>query len=798
MLRNYLKIAFRNLTKHKLYSIINIGGLSIGIGTCLLILLYVIHEHSYDNFHQHADRIYATRAKVKIGGDSLEFSGMGYSTAIEVKKFDPSVESALRVQKFYWKKAVQNPADPEKKFGEDQFIFADSNFFRFFSFQLKAGDPDRVLARPFTLVITEEAARKYFGNANPIGKTLRYDSAYTFEITGIVAQAPSNSSIRYDFIASMASQPSMKDGAELLKSQDIMYGNYDTYFRLQSGAQPGKVESTLLQLAKRNKDMKDIPARYLLTSLQNSHLLSEGEDDSDVRYLTIFPLVAGLILLLALINYMNLTTARASLRAKEIGIRKTNGATRSLIAQQFYVESALYALLSFGAGLLLFRIGLPYFYRLMDIHIDPSFIYQPRVLVFFAGLLLVTIFIAGTYPSMVLSSYNPVAVLYGRMSRQKGGVGLRKFLTVLQFSVSIVLIVSSILISRQLYFLRHTDTGIKRDHIVSISFEEAIGRHYTAFKKEVGSLPGVSGVAISTSELYVGYNIVQVGLPGGDKNVSSVSLLVDESFISLLGMQWKFAPTDPYFYAKARQVVINESAIAKFQLPPDPVGKQISLGGEAPHTVAGVVKDFNYTSLHSKIDALCLIILGDPKKRESILTGHLMVKIGPGVNLPTMMEKIKKLYERYDPTHPFDYSFLDEDFNMRYKAEDNLAGILNVFTGLTVLIACLGLFGLAAFSAAQKTKEIGIRKVLGATVQSLVLLLTRDFIRLVLVAIVVAVPVAWYFMHKWLESFAYRIPVGWTVFLLAGSGAILIALVTVSWEALRTAMANPVKSLKAE
>jgi len=525
MFRNYVKIAFRNLVKHRLYSVINIGGLSIGIGACLLILLFVIHEHSYDNFHQQADRIYVTSARVRMGGDSIDFSGMNYSTAVEVKKTDPSVESALRVSGFYNKKVVMNPVDPEKKFTENHFIFADSNFFRFFSFHLKTGNPDRALVRPFTVVITEDAAKKYFGNTDPIGKVLRYDSAYAFEVTGIVAKAPSNSVIHYDFIASLASQPAMRDGAYLLKSQDILFGNYSTYFRLREGARPATVENTMLELVRRNKENKDVPARFMLRSFQGSNLQDAAGNEGNNKYLKIFPLVAGLILLLALINYMNLATARATLRAKEIGVRKVNGASRSRIAQQFYVESALYSILSFGAGFLLFRLSQPYFYRLIEEHIDPSFVYQPIVLVFFAGLLLATILIAGIYPSLVLSSYNPVAVLYGKMSRQKGGAGLRKFLTVLQFSVSIVLIISSMLIGRQLYFLRHTNTGIDRENVLSVPFDKTIGNHYAAFRKEVEGLPGISGVAVASNELYVGYNMVEVQLPDGEKYASSVSLV---------------------------------------------------------------------------------------------------------------------------------------------------------------------------------------------------------------------------------------------------------------------------------
>ena len=798
MFRNFLLVAYRNLRQHRLYSIINIGGLSIGIGACMLILLFVVHEHSYDKFHRDAKDIYSIYSRVKIGGDTIRFPGMNYGTAPILQKSDPSVVSTLRIQSFYLKKTVFNPESSEKKFGEKNFIFADSSFFRFFSFRLKRGNADRVLARPFTVVITEATAKKYFGSTDPIGKLLRYDSAYTFEVTGIAESAPSNSSIAFDFIAAMSSRPLMPNGQATANDAGVLFGNYDTYVQLKPGTRPVNVEHTLLRLAKLNKVNEDAPARYCLSPLVNTHLENNFHGDGSSKYLSIFPLVAGLILLLALINYMNLSTARATLRAREVGVRKAVGASRGRIAQQFYVESALYTFIAFGLGFALFRLAQPYFYQLIQLHIDPSFIYRPEILSLFAGLLLITILIAGTYPSIVLSAYNPVVVLYGRLSRQKGGAGLRKVLTVLQFSAGIVLIISSILIERQLWFFRHTDTGINRENVLMVPFGSTIGQHYRAFEDEVQQLPGIGGVAIARYGLYQGYDMFQAKDLNSGKEVSLNSLMVDDRFIPMLGIRWKIPPATHSYFEQDGRVILNETAVDKLHLPSNPLEQQVDINSKK-YTVAGVIKNFNYNSLHSKIEGLSLLVSKDTVTGENAVQhGCLMTRIGRGVNLPTMIETIKKLYNRYDISTPFEFQFMDDAFNARYKAEDKLAGILDVFTGLTVLIACLGLFGLAAFSATQKTKEIGIRKVLGASITNIVVLLTKDFIRLVLLAIVLATPIAWYLMHGWLENFAYKTPIGWTVFVLAGLSAIAIALVTVSFEAIRSAIANPVKSLKAE
>jgi putative ABC transport system permease protein len=796
MILHYLKIAWRNLIRHRLYSAINIGGLSIGISACLLILLFVVHEHSYDSFHQDADRIYSMYCKIKMGGDTVQFSGMNLNTAPSLQKADPSVASVLRVWELHRKKSVANPLSPEKKFSEERFIFSDSSFFRFFSFHLIQGQPDQVLARPFTVVITKEMARKYFGNEDPIGKLLRYDSAYTFQVTGIVDKIPSNSSLSFDFVASLSSFAATPSNSD--NTGDLLFGNYTTLFRLRPDASAGNVESTLNRLVRQGESYKDMPFRIVVYPFTDSHLQQNFAGGDDARYLSVFPLVAGLILLLALINYMNLATARATLRAREVGVRKANGASRSLLAGQFYIESALYALIAFVLGAILFQIAQPYFYRIIGVNIDSSFIYQPRVLTVFAGLLILTILVAGAYPSLILSSFNPVVVLYGKLSRQIGGAGLRKSLTVVQFFVSVVLIISSIVIGKQLYFFRHTDTGVQRDNVLTIPLSRNLSNHYRDFEKDLAQLPGVSGVAAARYALYKGYNLYEARTAQQEKPISINSLEVDPSYIPLLGIQWKIRPAGSIL-SRDSKLVINESAVDKLHLPSDAVGQTIRMGDGRPYTVAGVIKNFNYNSLHDKIDGLCLFVHQDSLLQNNQMDhGVLFVKIAKGANLPATIDAIKHRYEARDIATPFEFEFMDDTFNARYHAEDRLAGILDVFTALTILIACLGLFGLAAFSASRRSKEIRIRKVLGAGVSNITFMLTKDFIQLVLIAIFLAIPVSWYLLHRWLENFAYKTSIGWTVFVVAASGAILLALLTVGMEAVRAARSNPVKGLRSE
>jgi len=455
MLRNYFKVALRNLTNNKLYSVLNIGGLAMGISVCMLIMVYVAYDLSYDRFHKNAGRIFYPGATINIVGDEGFYDGMSYVSGPILKSADPGIESFLRVNAMTQSKIIENVAAPERKFTERKLMLADSNFFAFFSFALLKGDPNTVLSRPFTMVITQGAAQKYFGDADPIGRTLQYDGKWLFEITGVAANPPSNSSIDFDFVGSSASAKSMHEAEDDSTSATVGPGRFVTYLLLRDAGHTGALTRLMASLRKDSHDKFGFD--YSLRALV--HLHNDSDSPTNVKYRKIFPLVAGLILLLALINYMSLATARSAIRAKEIGVRKILGADRGNIVKQFYIESGMYGLISFLLALLLFGALRPAFYRLLQVQINETFLHSPYVVFIFSALLVLTIAISGSYPSLVLSSFKPVKVLYGRLGKQKVSAFIRRLFTVLQFTISVALIICSIVINRQIYFFRHTDTG---------------------------------------------------------------------------------------------------------------------------------------------------------------------------------------------------------------------------------------------------------------------------------------------------------------------------------------------------
>jgi putative ABC transport system permease protein len=797
MLRNYWKIAWRNLTQNRIYSAINITGLAIGLTVCMLIMLYVGHESNYDRFHHDADKIYWMQGKIKMGSDSIFVGSMSYASAPMVKQVEPAVESFLRYKQQNSNTVIQNPALPDRKFTEDKFLFADSNFFSFFSFPLQSGNKLQVLQEPFSVVITRKAANKYFGNENPVGKIIRYNNAHDFRISGVAGAVPSNSSIDFDFVASLSSLRSIPEEVKNTQSQAVENGNFKTCFRVKQTSDASKLEARMLQLFLRTAgDEGGNKFSFIATSLVSTHTKANYGDYSGIKYLQVFPLVAGLVLLLAMINYMSLSTARATARAREVGVRKVLGAGRKSIAIQFFIESALYTTIAFALAYIICSVFQPWFFGFLEINVDNSFLYNPVIILSLIGLYLITTLLAATYPSILLSAGKPVLALYGKMNRKGGAPNVRKVFTVFQFTISVALIVCGLVMNRQIQFLRYADTGIDRENVVMVPFSKTLAKHYTAFRKEIESLPGVALTATSQVAMYKGNDMIGV-TPKNSKDMALLpTLAVDGNFISILGLQWKTAPTDPLFYNNKNAVILNETAVELLNFGTAPLNEKI----DDRYIVAGVVKDFNYYSLQSKIAALGLFINteNDSTNTWNKRGGCLFAKINARTNLPTLLDQVRNIYEKYDPAKPFAFSFLDEAYNELYKSEDRLSKILGVFTLFTVLIACLGLFGLSTFIVLQRTKEIGIRKVLGASVTGLTAMLSKDFVKLVCIAVVLAAPLAWWVMNKWLQDFAYRINISVWVFAIAGFAAIAIAIVTVSFQAIKAALANPVDSLRNE
>jgi putative ABC transport system permease protein len=798
MFRNYFKIAWRNLVRQRLFSLINISGLAVGLSVCMLIMIYVAHEHSYDRFHKNADRIVKAYGQIKMNGNTYGIDQMSYVSGPIIKQSLPVVEDYMRTTRYFTSVVlVSNPSRPDQKFAEDKLLFADAGFFNFFSFKLLSGQPAQVLSKPFSVVISQDMAKKYFGDKNPVGKTLtiKTDSAYTYQVTGVAKNCPSNSSIEYNFVASNSGFVKTKGAKDYLGDQKLGGGTFDVFVLLRHRSDTTALTTGLRSLYTNTNKNKDAKIDYSLLPLADLHL-KRSRDDSNIKYLTIFPLVALLILLLALVNYMSLSTARATLRAKEIGVRKISGASRKSVALQFYIESAVFAIVSFLLGYALCYLFKPVFLNALQLKIDDSFLYSPMILSLLFGLLLVTIVVSGSYPSLVLSAFKPVVTLKGKMGKQSGGVLIRKIFTTLQFTISVALIICGIVIDRQLYFFRHTDTGVDRDNVVMIPIGAAFN-NYSAFNHDIRTLAGISAVSTSRYGMFSYYDMI--GLPGKTKNetVMLPSLDVDQDFFQLAGLKWKYPPRPHDNLGTGNKIVLNELAVEKLHLPANPVGSYVNPGSKT--MVAGVVKNFNFGSLEDPILPLGLWVLPDTAKFWKTQGGcFLFAKIKSHTNLPTLLGAIQKAYKKYEAETPFDYTFMDDAFNARYKAEDRLASIFSIFTVITIVLAGMGLFGLAAFTIEQRTKEIGIRKVLGASISSINGLLSKDFLKLVLLSILIASPIAWYLMHNWLQGFAYRIHIQWWMFAGAGLLAVIVAVITISYHAIKAAVVNPVNSLRSD
>jgi len=796
MFKNYLKIAWRNLLRQRLFSLINISGLAVGLSVCMLIMIYVAHEHSYDRFHKNADRIVKPYGQIKMNGNTFGIDQMSYVSGPIIKQSLPVVADYMRVTHYFTSSTlVSNPSQPEQKFVENKLLFADAGFFNFFSFKLLSGQPAQVLSKPFSVVISKDMAKKYFGDENPVGKTLtiKTDSAYTYQVTGVAENCPSNSSIEYNFVASNSGFVTTKAAKDYLGEQKLGGGTFDVYLLLKHRSDTAALTRGLRTLMV-NKDHQ-AEVVFSLLPIADQHL-KRSRDDANIKYLTIFPLVALLILLLALVNYMSLSTARATLRAKEIGVRKISGASRKSVALQFYIESALFATISFVLGYILCYLFKPVFFNVLQLKIDDSFFFSPPVLALLVGLLVVIIVVSGSYPSIVLSAFKPVVTLKGKMGKRSGGVIIRKIFTILQFSISVALIICGIVIDRQLYFFRHTNIGVDRDNVVMIPVSGTF-KNYQSFNHDIKTLAGVSAVSTSRYSLFSYIDMYGIAGKTKDETVMLSSIAVDQDFFKLVGLKWKYPPLTHDNLAAGHRVVINELAIEKLHLPANPVGEPIGTGSK--DIVAGVVKNFNFGSLEDPIQPLGLWVMPDTAKFWKTQGGcFLFAKVKPRTNLPTLLGAMQKVFKKYDSETPFDYSFMDDAFNARYKAEDRLASIFSIFTIITIMLAGMGLFGLAAFTIEQRTKEIGIRKVLGASVSSINSLLSKDFLKLVLLSIVIASPAAWYAMHGWLQGFAYRINVQWWMFAGAGALAVIVAVITISYHSIKAAIVNPVESLRSE
>lgn len=786
MLKNYFKIAFRNLLYQKAYSFINIFGLSVGLAACLLIALYVRLELSFDRFHAKAGRIVRVTQHLENSREGeWRWAYAPDPLAAELKANFPEVEETASVN-VYSNKLVQCG---DRRFYEDQFAFVNPEVFKLFDFSVRRGDPATGLAPPFKVFLSQSAARKYFGEENPLGKTLTLGNQHVFEITGIFADLPPNSHLQFRFAASRESQYFMG------WKRDDWFSNALTYVLLRQPRDATSLETKLPALAIKHFG-EPAKKRFSLIPLMDIHLyasdLKDPAPQSDIRYVYLFSSIALLILFIACINYVNLATARAAKRAREVGVRKVVGAGRIQLVRQFLGESVMLSIMALGLSLALVEVLLPFFNRLMNRSLQVNVLEISWLLPVLAGTIVVVGLLAGSYPAWFLSAFRPAIVLKGEVC-SPAFRALRQGLVVFQFGVSVALIIGTLIIQQQLHFLQQQRPGFDKAQIVTIPTRGELKNDYAAFKSELLQHPSIERVTTASS-LLGSYWIHSIPLKKieeapGDGYFFVDGFQVDYDFFATLGLEIirgrAFSPDFPSDVTNA--VIINETAVRKLGWE-EPLGKHIELSGQ--RVVVGVVKDFHYKTHRAPIEPIVITLT------DSVST-LIAAKISPG-DLPGTLASMKKTWETMVPSLPFQYAFLDEEFDALYRTERRLGQLFGAFASLAVLIACLGLFGLAAYLAQLRTKEVGIRKVLGATVTNIIVLLSKEFVKLVLIANLIAWPVAYFAMNKWLQDFAYRIGINWWIFALAGGLALLIALLTISMQAVKAALANPVEALRYE
>ena len=785
MIKNYLKVAVRNITRHKGYSFINIAGLAIGMACCILILLWVRDELSFDRFHEKAGDIFRVIQDINFADHSTTWAITQGPLGPSLRDDFPEIVNMVR----YTGRSMR--LTHEDKTFDEVLGMADESIFDVFTFPLLRGDPATVLADPLSLVLTEEMARKYFGEQDPIGKILNADDQFDFKVTGILQEVPRNSHIRFDFLVPFVF------GRELNYTVD-RWGNsqFTTYVKLQGGLKAGEVIGKIARYLD-DKPTVEKDAALNLQPLTRIHLHSHYDFDfasGDITYVTIFSLVAFFILLIACINFMNLTTARSANRAREVGMRKVAGAHRSDLIRQFFGESMLLACMAFLLALGLVWLLLGPFNSLAAKELSLRLSSSAWLWLGLLGIALATGFISGTYPALFLSGFQPVRVLKGSVQSGARSSLFRKFLVVFQFSLTILLIICTLVVYYQLDYMRNKKLGYDKEHLVYLSMRGQMREQFDAVKQELLAHPNILAVTASANVPTYGYSfsnsLWRWEGQAPDEEILMRASFVDEDFFKTMGIELIAGRglSREFSTDQDTAVAVNEAAARAMGME-DPVGQRLTLG-ENNLTIQGMVKDYHFRSLRQEIDPLILIF--------SPASSRVLFMRLRGEDMPQSLAHVEEVWNTFAPGFDFRYRFMDEALDLLYRAEQRTGILFRIFTLLAVSISCLGLFGLASYMAEQRTKEIGIRKVLGATTSQIVFLLSKDFTKWVIVANLVAWPVAYFAIHQWLLGFAYRIPLPWWVFGTSAFLALAIALLTVSYQSIRAAVSNPVDALKYE
>lgn len=817
MFENYFKIAIRNLKKHKFYTFINIFGLSVGVAVCMIITLFVVNELSYDKHFKDSDKIYRIHADIIFGGNHWNMVQSPAPMAEALPEEFPEVEYAVnfRQRGSYLVKEI------DQNIKEDNVIWASKDFFNVFGIPLLEGSPDGVLAEPNTMAISKSTAEKYFPGESALGKSLILDNDLDFRITGIYEDIPQNSHFHFDFLLAM-------EGLEESKTTSWLSNNFQTYLKIREGSDADNLDEKLKSLVKKNVEPELAKVfgegatldamladggkmEYMVQPLADIHLKSdlmgEFEPNFNITYVYLFVAIALFILVIACINFMNLSTARSSNRAKEVGIRKVMGSVRSHLIRQFLMESILLSFISFMIAIPIVALLLPIFNDLAGRALVMPFSQWTFYGILMIGAI-VTGIMAGIYPSFFLSGFKPVSILKGKMAMGMKSGMIRSSLVVFQFAISIILIIATVAVFNQLNYIQNKKIGFNKDQVITVNDVYALGDQAESFKSAVlsnsmmegGTISGylpVSGTYRSDTPWWA-----QGKDPKQTENMVSLqNWRVDFDYVKTLGMEIVAGRDFSMdFPSDSSAVILNETALANFNFEGDPIGQKIytmagnnetmNLNDLESKTVIGVVKNFHFESLKENIGAVMIFLNDGPEGIASFRFNS--------ANTDEVINFVEAKWNEIAPGQPFTYSFLDDRFGNMYAAETRLGKVFGIFAGFAILIACLGLFALTAFTAEQRTKEIGIRKVLGSSIGSIIVLLSKEFAKLVVIAFLIASPIAWWAMKKWLEDYQFKQDLGWEVFIGAGVFAILIALLTTSYQSIRAATTNPVKSLRNE
>ena len=791
MLLNYLITAWRNLRKQKLFSLINLAGLTLGLAVCLLIVVYVQYERGYDRFNANYATLYRVAQHQNQNGTWYEVGRSPARLAAALRETFPEVKNATRFRVGHGALLTYGPLTGEETNG----LLAEPALFAMFSFPFKQGEAGPALADPYSIVLTERLARKYFGTANPVGRVVLLDRATPLRVTGVIGDVPAQSHLQFDYVLPLS----------LARTWGVNFeewgaNSFYTYVQLHDPARRGSADAKLAPFAGRTYGGTDV--RFYLQPLADIHLRSRFDFNTDfgprgdIRYVRFFAALALAVLLLACLNFVNLSTARALERAKEVGLRKTVGARRRQLVVQFLGESALVVGVAGTLALALVQAGLPF---LADFAGKPLVlpVDRPEFWLLAGGILVGTSLVAGSYPAFMLSAFRPAGVLYGQRRGAPAGGGLRRALVVGQFALSVTMVTLALLIYRQLHFVSSHKLGIEKDNVLYVPLKGGLKKNLAVARQELLQQPGVAAVSAT---YYYSMPFKWVGSSGtggvrvAGRPVAEAFMIhdfrTDYGFVETMGLELVGGRSfSPAFGRDTVNFILNEAAVKRLGLK-QPLGAPLDFYGKQGQVV-GVVRDFHFTTLKEKVEPALLQVV--PAGQMD----YLLVRIRPG-NLPGTLAAVNAVANRRSEGHPVEARFLSEDYQRLYGQEQTAATLFNWFTGLAILISGLGLLGLATFTTQQRTKEIGIRKVLGASVGSIVALLALRFMKLVLLGILVAAPPAFWAAGQWLQSFAYRVEIGWELFVLSGGVAAGFALLIVGVQAVRTAAANPVNSLRSE